>query len=446
MTQQLQTQQQQTAPFLEAYQALQGAHSAAPDWLRQVREAAMARFQELGFPTARRGNEAWKYTDIRPVVSAGLAPVVPDAPMAVTQADLASFSFGEPHWNLLVFVDGRFAPSLSAVQALPRGVHLGGLAGAVATDADLVQAHLAHYAGYQDHAFAALNTAMARDGAFIYVPDEADVKVPVRVLYLSSAQGDQAVAYPRTLVVVGRDARVTLIEIYGALTGGRYLANAVTEVMVGQGASVRHYRLQRHSESAFHVGATNVVQTEGSSYHTFALDLGGGLVRNDLNVLLDGEYASCAIGGAYLVTRRQHLDNHAIIDHATPHTTSQELYKGVLNGRSRAVFHGSIIVRPNAQKVDSRQEARNLLLSPEAEADSQPAFWIYADDVKCSHGAASGKIDENSLFYLRARGIGEQEARALLTHAFVAEVTDTIGNEAFRSHVEDLVDDRLREF
>lgn len=434
----------QRARYLDAFESFErNGASADPAWVRDLRRDAAARFADLGFPTARRGNEEWKYTDVRPIARAAFIPGSPVEPPAIPASDLDRFTFGESRWSRLVFVDGRYAPDLSDVGSLPSGVSLLSLADAMATRPELVREHLTRHADYQENAFTSLNTAFLHEGAFLHVADRAEAPEPVHLVFLSTSAAAGAALQPRVLVLAGSESGVTILESHGALSDASYLTNAVTEVAVGDGARVRHYRVQRESEKAYAVGNTHVLLGRDSAYTSVVTDLGGGLVRNNLNVLTGDEGSHCTLNGLYLVTRSQHVDNQVIIDHAKPHTTSRELYKGVLSGRSRSVFHGSIVVREGAQKVSANQADKNLLLSDEAEADTKPAFWIYADDVRCAHGAACGQLDEAALFYLRSRGIGEQEARMMLVRGFVAEIVESIEHREVRAHVEGLVAAKL---
>jgi Fe-S cluster assembly protein SufD len=419
-----------------------------PSWAQELRKSAISRFGDLGFPIARRGNEEWKYTDVRPVAAVPFrSPAAASIPGLDSQA-LNSFIGdlgGDSGWSRLVFVDGIYNAGLSGLSpTLPAGVTVADLAEAMSPKSELLERHLARYADYESHAFTALNTAFLRHGALVHIPDKTLLEEPIHILFLSTGHEPDMASHPRVLVVAGKDSKAAIVESYGGLSDSRYLTNAVTEVVVGAGAKVEHYRVQRHSEEAFHVGTNDVALGRDSSFSSFTTDIGGGLVRNNLNVLMGDEGCSCVLNGVYLVTRDQHVDNQVIIDHASPYTTSRELYKGVLDGRSRSVSHGSIMVRKGAQKTDARQEDKNLLLSDRAEADTKPAFWIYADDVKCGHGASCGRLDENALFYLRSRGIDEEEARSILTHGFVNEVVDSIGNEPVRNHIDGLVSDKLR--
>ena len=415
-----QTQTAHKEQYLTAFEVAEREDRArSSEWLRELRRDAMAAFDRMGFPTARRGNEEWKYTDVRPIARASFAlpdteAVAPPPRSALPPSDLEDVV-------RVGLVDGRYSPEASHTMSLPGDVFVGSLAEALATREELVRKHLGRHADFHSKPLTALNTAFLQDGALVYVPDGVCLPVPVHLRFLADGRQPRAV-HPRVLVVLGAGAQATLVEEYADLASGPGFTNAVTEVVVGPGAVLDSYRLQRRGAEAYHVGSTRVALGRDSSFSSLSLDVGAALARNALDVLLDGEGASCALHGLYLAAGSQHVDNQVRIDHARPHTNSRQLYKGVMDGRSRAVFHGSITVREGAQKVDARQEDRNLLLSPHAEVDTTPAFWIYADDVKCSHGAACGQLAEDALFYLRSRGIGEPAARRLLTQGFVDEV------------------------
>ena len=292
----------------------------------------------------------------------------------------------------------------------------------------------------------ALNTAFVHHGAFVHIPDGATVEEPIHLLFVSTAREEDTVTHPRVLIITGRDSSATVIESYGCLSDTRYFTNAVTELSLGQGSALRYYKVQRQSEQAFHITNTQAVLSQDSHLSSVNLDLGGGLVRNNLSALMEAQGAGCMLNGLYLVTRSQHVDNQVVVDHAKGYTTTRELYKGILDGKSRSVFHGSIIVREGAAKVDADQSDKNLLLSDQAEADTKPAFWIYCDDVICRHGAACGQIDEDALFYLRTRGLSEEAARRFLVRAFVSEVIDSIQCKPYRDHVDSLVQSTLRQW
>ncbi|MBI2873437.1 MAG: Fe-S cluster assembly protein SufD [Chloroflexi bacterium] len=444
MTQQSLTQE---ARYLSAFESFEkNGATRDPSWARALRQAAIARFRELGFPVARRGNEEWKYTDVGPIARAPLLPLMAAAPARVTARRLARYTFGRQaaDWNLLVFVDGRYVEQLSSLPSLPTGASVTDLADALANGTGLAEQHLARYADYNKSAFTALNTAFLHDGALVHIPDGVQVDAPIHLLFLYTSRAQDAASHPRVLVIAGKESKTTIIESHGGLEDNQYFANAVTEVALGERAAVRYYKVQRQSEQSFHIATTQVELGRDSTFLSCNLDLGGGLVRNNLNMVLAGEGSSCMLGGLYMVSRNQHVDNQVIVDHAASYTTTRELYKGILDGKSRSVFHGSIIVRKGLHKVNAEQVDKNLLLSDRAEADTKPAFWIYSDDVKCGHGAACGQLDERALFYLRSRGLSEEEARGFLVRGFVAEVVNAIDYAPFRGHAEELVAARLQ--
>ncbi len=444
MTQRLATQEEAYLAASESFE--QNGAASDPSWARELRKAALARFKELGFPTARRGNEEWKYTDVGPVARVPVPSLGSTTTLSLDPADVEEAAFGEAGWPLLVFVNGRYESGLSSLSSLPDGVTATNIAEAMQSAPDVVRQHLARYADYEDNAFTALNTAFVHEGAFVHVPKGVVVDDPIRLLFLSTPENQETVAHPRVLIVTGQDSKATFIESYKSLADGQHFTNAVSEILVGAGAKVDYYKVQRQSEQAYHVTNTHAALERDSHFASVNIDMGGRLTRNNLNLLTLDQDCSCTLDGFYMVTGSQHVDNQVIIDHAKPYTTSRELYKGILDGRSRSVFHGSIIVREGAVKVNANQVDKNLILSDQAEADTKPAFWIYCDDVKCGHGAACGQMDPIALFYLRSRGIDEQAAKSLLTRAFLSEVIESIGNDVFRSQIDALVQETLREW
>jgi Fe-S cluster assembly protein SufD len=304
-----------------------------------------------------------------------------------------------------------------------------------------VRKHLAARAPFADRAFTALNTALWSDGAYIVVPRGVRVELPIHLLFVTTTQG--AMIHPRNLIVVGPMAHVTFVETYVSLGAEHHLTNAITEMVIEDGATVEHVKLQAESEKAFHTATVEVAQGRASNLTTHSFALGGAIVRNDWNTTLEAEGAECTLNGLYVPRGRQLIDNHTSIDHISPHCSSRELYKGILNGRSRAVFHGKITVRPDAQKTDARQTNKNLVLSDDASINSKPQLEISANDVKCAHGATMGQIDKQSAFYLRSRGIDEANARRLLTYAFAAEMIEKVSHPGLRLHLTGLVAERL---
>lgn len=415
--------------------------SGAPAWLKQLRDGAIARFGALGFPTTKQ--EAWRFTSVAPISATTfeLARPVPGTRYPVP-GDIEPFLLGSG--PRLVFVNGFLVRSLST--PLADGVRLDGLAQALVDVPDLVRAHLSKYAAFADRPFAALNTAFVHDGAFVHVPARAVLEHPIQLLFLAVPTGTAAlVSHPRNLIVVEREARASVVETYVALGEGVYWTNAVTEVVAGDGARVDCYRVQREGDRAFHVAVTDVHQGRDSIANVHAVSFGGALARHDLRGTLAGPGGYLILNGLYALTGDQHADHHTAIDHAAPHCESHEYFNGVLDDRSRGVFNGRIIVRPGAQKTDSKQTNNNLLLSRDAHADSQPQLEIYADDVKCTHGSTVGPLDPKALFYLESRGIGEVEARRLMTYGFAAEILNRMDIAPLREQLDRIVRARLAE-
>jgi Fe-S cluster assembly protein SufD len=407
------------------------------DSIPALRDAAFARFADLGLPAA--GDENWKYTSLGAL--AQVAFEVP-APAGASEEPLVR-AWETPGSLQLVFVDGRYRPELSSPPRTSDGVVVGSLGAALAERPELVGRELARHADFRADALTALNTAFIEDGAFIHLPAGAAVEAPIHLLFLSTAEGRASLSQPRNLIVAGARSRATVIETYAGRPDAVYLTNAVTEISLGQGAQVEHYKLQQESGNAFHIALLQVTQGRDSRFSSHSLALGGALARNEVRTLFASQGGECALNGLYMSSGRQHLDNRTLIDHKSPRCTSRELYKGVADGESHAVFGGRVLVREDAQKTDARQINRNLLLSEGAEIDTRPQLEIFADDVKCAHGAAVGELDEDALFYLRSRGVDLPAARSLLTWAFASEMVELIPSKPLRSRVRQLVTSRL---
>ena len=421
------------ASDFSAFERSVGAND--PTWIRRTREDALSRFSELGFPTARKGNERWKYTNVAPI--AGATFDLPDpSPNGVGKADIQGLVPWSDTWATLVFVDGHYSEVLSTAPPSDNGVRVTTLAQAIASNAEQVEANLAQHASVEDDGFTALNTAFVRDGAFVHVPEGEALQSPLHLVFVTTDQGRPTVSYPRVLLVAGRGSKCTVVESYIGLSQGRYFTNGVAEMVIGDDAEVEHYRLLLESDDSFHVGVARVRQGENSTFTSSAFDKGAALGRYDLDVLLDGPGATCRLNGLYITSGSQHMDNLINIDHAKPHTTSRLYYKGILDGKSRAVFGGTVLVRKDAQKTDALQSDKNLVLSPDAEVDSKPALLIYADDVKCGHGATAGNIDQDTVFYMRSRGLDLETASQLLIRGFASEVTDAVRLEELRAYLE----------
>ncbi len=400
-----------------------------PAWLREIRAAAWDRFAEVGFPTETRGNEPWKYTNVGPIARSAFAYPDDGAADGVSPAQVKALAPWDDGWTTLVFVDGVYAPALSRISAGAARVRT--ISGAVAADGVAVSERLGRCASIED-GFTAVNTALMRDGAVVETQDDSGRDTPVHLVFMASGASPDRVSYPRTLALAGRNSRLTLVESYVGPPDARYFTNAVVEIAVSEGASVEHYRYMTESEKAFHVGATRVRLDAGASFASTSFATGSRIARNDLNVHIDGEGASCLLKGLYLTSGSQHLDNHINIDHAKPHCSSDQFFKGILSGRSRAVFSGRVLVRKDAQKTVARQSDKNLLLSEGARINTKPSLEIYADDIQATHGATAGAVAEDALFYMRSRGLDEDTARQLLVAGFAAEIIDSISLDALR--------------
>jgi Fe-S cluster assembly protein SufD len=403
-----------------------------------LRDRAAARFGACDFPTSRW--EEWRYTDTRALSKRLFEPLEREE-SARTLIDIGPYLLDHLKSHRLVFVDGKFAPALSRRADLPAGVVVAPLAHALPEHVDVIESHLARHADLKTHPFVALNTMMMIDGVYVHVPAGVTLDAPIHVLFFGAGEG--GASHLRNLVIADEGAQVALVEHYAGVSEAQYWTNAVTEIVAGPNTSVEHYKLEEEGAKAFHIASIDVHQHRDSRFASHNISIGGRLVRNDINTRLDGENAHCDLNGLYVLRGRQHVDNHTRIEHVKPRAVSRELYKGVLDGWSRGVFNGKVIVHKDAQQIDSNQANHNLLLSPNAEADPKPQLEIFADDVKCTHGATVGQLDESSLYYLRSRGIVEEDARALLTHAFANEVITRMRLEPLRARVENLIKTRL---
>jgi len=402
-------------------------------WLLDRRRAGLESFARRGFPTPR--DEDWKYTRVAPLEKRTFEPLVgprngpreAPAPACEHLADLDC--------HRLVFVDGRLDPELSAVGDLPRGAAVMSLAQALAERPAALEPHLGAYTDLEGNAFAALNAAFVADGAYVALEPGVTLERPLLLQFLCTPAADGCVAQPRVLVVAGAGAGLDVIEHFSSVNGTAYFTNAVTELVLAEGARLGHYKLQQESEQALHIATLGARQAGASRLGVHSVSLGAQLARNDINVVLDGEEVACDLNGLYLARGRQHVDFHTRIDHARPRGTSRELFKGIVDGRARSVFTGRVRVHPKAVGTDAQQVNRNLLLSRNAEADSRPQLEIYADDVKCSHGATVGQLDEDMLFYLRSRGIDATAAAGLLIHGFASDVLERMELPSLRERL-----------
>jgi Fe-S cluster assembly protein SufD len=413
------------------------AMEETPEWLEQLRREGMERFSNVGFPTSR--DEEWRFT---PVGSISHSSWHAAAPGQIEPSALGRFLFGHPEWTTLVFVNGAYREDLSSLAPEP-GIRIGSLSNTLQADGRLLQDHLGRHAPVEASPFAALNTAMIQEGGFVRVAAGAELSRPVHLLYVATPDATGSVTHPRNVIVVERGARAAVVESYVALGSGTYWTNTVSEVSLGAGAWLEHARIQRESEQAYHTGLTYVDQQRDSHYRSFSLAMGGALARHNLHARLNSENVETLLYGLYLTRGEQLVDNHTAIYHDHPNCRSWEVYKGVLDGRSRAVFNGKVFVRPEAQKTDAKQTNRNLLLSESAKVDTKPQLEIFADDVKCTHGATVGRLDDIAMFYAQSRGVPAPEAQRLLTYAFAAEVMAEVSIEPVRDELERLVRERL---
>jgi len=423
-------------PYLDAF----GHHSSGePEWLGARRRRGLTRFAEQGFPSRR--SEAWRYIDLRALEEKPMLPVRPPlaVPGAAIRDQLAGAAFSEAAFRL-VLIDGHFAPELSAVGGLPSGIWLGGMATAIAERPDLVRSAIEAPLSDAGRPFAALNTAFFGDGFVLDIAPGVTLDPPIEIVHLASA-GTGASLHTRSLVMAGADSRVSVFETFGGL--GNYWRNDVVELRLAAGAEFNRVALVEEATDALHTGELMAVLGPAARLASLVLLLGGRTVRHEATVRSDGEATHCALHGAFVLSGRQEGNIVTTVDHAARGGQTREIFKGVAAGRAHGAFQGRIIVRRDAQKVDAHQLSQNLVLSPRAAIDTKPELEIYADDVKCSHGAAVGDLDEAALFYMKTRGIGQEEARQMLIGAFVSEALEPVSSAAMREHLSSRLTRRL---
>ena len=419
--------------YQAAFRELRELAPAAP-WLELVRSSAMDRFEQLGFPSVRE--EEWKYTNLATLAKESFVPATSAGHLDF--GDVNRFAYPETAGARLVVVDGFLRADLSETSALGDVVATDLFSAAAdARYTKIIRKYLARNAGYHNSGLTALNTAFLQSGVFVYVPKNVKLETPLQITFIGGSAN--SASFPRVLVVAEENSSATLVENF--VSGGeqRYFTNAIAEIVLKDGAQLEHYRLQRDSKKAFHVSTTSAELGRASRYDVTSINLGGQLSRHDISVVMDHEGAETSVDGLYMVDSDQHTDTHSVIDHKQPHCTSHQLYKGILDDNARAVFNGKVFVREGAQKTDAMQTNKNLLLSPHARVDTKPQLEIYADDVKCAHGAAVGQIDQEELFYLEARGINPELGRSLLTYGFAEEVIGKIKIESIRSQLDEIV-------
>nr|WP_293837322.1 Fe-S cluster assembly protein SufD [uncultured Arsenicibacter sp.] len=406
--------------------------------VHQVRRAALQQFDKLGFPTIK--HEEWKYANVKNLIQEAFEL---ETPSPLSADDLHTLEIPNLSGNILYFVNGRYKPEMSTIVSPAAEVQILSFAEALKSQPETINNYFAQQADYQDNAFTALNTAFAHDGVFIRVPDGKVVEQPIIIRYINDAREKKVAAQPRNLIIVGRNANVKIAESYRSLGEMTAFTNVVTEISLARDANVEHYKVQNDTDAAYHIGTTQVRQADNSHFYSATVTLNGGFVRNNLNIVLDGEYCEAYMYGLYIPNGRQFVDNHTLVDHAKPNSYSSELYKGILEEKSTGVFNGKIFVRQDAQKTNAYQSCKNVVLSPEATMNTKPQLEIFADDVKCSHGTTTGMLDEEALFYMRSRGIPRTEAQALLMYAFAQDVLTQIKIEPIREYLSAVVAQKL---
>ena len=433
----------QSSSYDTAFRSLlEKTGSAEPSWLRRMREDSFAQFERTGFPSVKE--EEWRYTNVAAIAKLKFAPASANGHPGGNEF-IVMRVYDEARQSRLFFVNGVLQRAQSSVEALPAGVSVIDIGEALADGRnETILREGLERAAKSESGFTALNTALFSSGAFVFIPAGVSIAAPIHLQFISdSSHGAAVSSFPRVLVFAGANSAATIIESYGSPGESVYLTNAIVDFRLGAGAHLKHFKVQRESTSAFHVAATNAELGTNASYDSTAINLGAALSRHTIDVVMDHEGAECWVDGLYMVDGNQHTDTHSMIDHRQPHCTSHQLYKGILDGKSRAVFNGKVFVRHGAQLTNAQQTNKNLLLSNEAQVDTKPQLEIFADDVKCAHGAAIGQLEEDEIFYLESRGIRPELARNLLTYGFAEEVIEKIKIDSIRRELDEAVLNRL---
>ena len=428
-----------TEPFLKSFGHFGSV--SKPAWLLPLRKAGMARFAELGFPTTH--DEDWRFTNVAPLAKLPFKPMFEPAVDATAKSALEDYIFAHVPGPRLVFVNGHYSATLSSVRGLPASVKILNLAAALASDSAFIKKQLGRCALTENNSFAALNQAFFLDGGFVHVPAGVSIAEPVQLIFVSTAKQSGETIQPRNLIVAEANSRATVIESYISADTTAYFTNAVTEIVAGDNAALEYLKFQDEAAEAFHLAtiAGELGRASNVNIHSFAL--GAKLSRNNIRANLAGEGLKCILNGLYLTSDEQLADHHMLIEHSQPYCASHEFFNGILDDKSKGVFHGRILVRPIAQKTDAKQTNKNLLLSDDATANTKPQLEIYADDVKCTHGATIGQLNDESIFYLRSRGIGKDTARQMLIHAFAGEIIARVKCDSVREELDKIVWERL---
>ncbi len=409
--------------------------------LHRIRKEALKNFSELSLPTLK--HEEWRYTNISPLLKYNFT--LPSKDLQISNELVNKFSFNEMDSNILIFVNGKFSKENSKLLNLQEGTIAGSISDAMKNNSEIIEKHFGKYASYNNQIFTALSTAYTKDGAFVYVPEGKIVEDPIHIIFITTASEEKIIIQPRNLFVASKNSQVTIIEHYVSENDNIYFTNTVTEIVVEDNAIVDHYKLQEESKNAFHIARVEIDQERSSNFTSHSISTGGAITRNNINARFNGEGGECTLNGLFLLEDKQLFDAHTLIDHATPLCNSHEHYKGILDDSSRGVFNGKVLVRQDAQKTNAFQKNNNILLSNNALVNTKPQLEIFADDVKCSHGATIGQIDEEAKFYLKSRGIGEKAANAILIHAFASDVIKSMKIDSVRNYLEDILSKRFNQ-
>lgn len=427
--------QQLVADFQATESRLNGE---AKTEVHQKRREAMQRFEALGFPTVK--HEEWKYSNVNNLVKQDFDFNVKSD---FGTKDVEALEIPNLQGNVLYFINGMYNAELSSIVSPESQLQILNFGRAVKEKPELLATYFAHYANYQDEAFTALNTAFAHDGVVVHVPDEKVVEEPIILRFITDSRSVNAASQPRNLIVVGKNAEVKMAESFRTIGDNGSFTNVVTEIVVEENANVQYYKVQNETEKAYHIGTTQVIQKDKSHFYAVTVTVNGGFVRNNLNIVLDGQHCESFMYGLYFPNGKQHVDNHTLVDHAKPNSYSNELYKGILKDKSTGVFNGKIFVREYATKTNAYQSCRNVVLSDDASMNTKPQLEIYNDDVKCSHGTTTGKLNDEAIFYMRSRGIPKAEAVTLLMYAFCEDVISQIKIEPIREYLSGLIVEKL---
>lgn len=405
--------------------------------ISEIRKDALEYFTTFGFPNKKM--EDWRFTNIRPIITNDF-DFNNEKPKKIV---LKNFLISNLKANILVFINGEYSEENSKIISANKNLFIGNLKNAFKTEKDFVEKYFAKYANYKTDGFTALNTSFATDGAYIHIPANCEIKEPVMILNILDSVKSKVIGQPRNLIIAGKNSKAYIIEEYYSIGKNDSFSNVVTEIYMDENSNIQYYKIQNEELNSYHVGTTQVFQEKNSIFDSVTISWGGSVIRNNLNSYLNGENIECNFRGLYYITGKQHVDNHTLVDHATPNCNSNEFYKGIIDNEADGVFNGKIMVRKDAQKTNAYQMNKNILLSNDAVINSKPQLEIYADDVKCSHGATTGQIDKEQIFYLKARGIGEKEGRKLLLYAFANEIIEDIQIEELKLYLEEKLSKKL---